>query len=205
MTFWYVHSRQFCYWSLLLFCGLLTTLPAVAASTVDTFSFQSVDQEQRYRGLIAEIRCPKCQNVNIAGSDAPIAKDLRVTVHRLLGEGMTDEQILAFLQARYGDFVLYDPPLRGNTLWLWLLPFVGFGGVIWVVLRLARRDVRTDQLSDDDQTALDELLRNPTNKSHTTQTKAKQTRKVIPDVLAVCGFVDCSGCRVLLARTAYRE
>ena len=84
---------------------------AHAASTVDTFNFDSSAHELRYRGLIAQIRCPKCQNVNIAGSDAPIAKDLRVTVHRLLGEGKSDSQILEFLQDRYGDFcLLYTSP-----------------------------------------------------------------------------------------------
>jgi len=133
-------------------------LATSAASTVDTFSFDSAVTEERYRGLIAEIRCPKCQNVNIAGSDAPIAKDLRVTVHRLLGEGLSDQEILDFLQARYGDFVLYDPPLRTNTVLLWLLPVVGFVGGVFVVIRLARQQPAVDELSTVDAQQLDELL-----------------------------------------------
>lgn len=132
-----------------------------AASTVDTFSFASPEHSERYRGLIAEIRCPKCQNVNIAGSDAPIAKDLRITVHRLLGEGKTDAEILAFLQARYGDFVLYDPPLRANTLLLWLLPLAGFVGAVLVIVRLARRQpdsAGAQELSAEEARRLDRLL-----------------------------------------------
>ena len=143
----------------LLFVGVIGVVaPVKAASTVDTFSFASAEHEQRYRVLIAEIRCPKCQNVNIAGSDAPIAKDLRVTVHRLLSDGMSNQQILDFLQARYGDFVLYDPPVRSNTLVLWLIPLLGFVLVVGIVLRMARRVPEASELSDDDLQQLQVLL-----------------------------------------------
>jgi len=135
---------------------------AHAASTVDTFNFDSSAHEVRYRGLIAQIRCPKCQNVNIAGSDAPIAKDLRVTVHRLLGEGKSDSQILEFLQDRYGDFVLYDPPVRANTLLLWLLPGLGFLATVLVVFKLARRQPQlpgsAPALSEEDAQQLEALV-----------------------------------------------
>jgi len=137
----------------------VSPVTAFAASTVDTFSFESVELEARYRGLIAEIRCPKCQNVNIAGSDAPIAKDLRVTVHRLLGDGLSDAEILDFLQARYGDFVLYDPPVRANTLLLWLLPLCGFLIAGAVIFGLASRAPNDAVLSDEETARLDALLR----------------------------------------------
>lgn len=132
--------------------------PVLAASTVDTFTFASAEHEQRYRGLIAEIRCPMCQNVNIAGSDAPIAKDLRVTVHRLLADGMSNQEILDFLQARYGDFVLYDPPVRSNTLVLWVVPLLGFLLIVGVVLRLARQTPESVELSEDDAERLRGVL-----------------------------------------------
>jgi len=141
--------------------------PAFAASTVDTFTFVSVDHEERYRGLIAEIRCPKCQNVNIAGSDAPIAKDLRITVHRLLSEGRSDDEILTFLQERYGDFVLYNPPLRSNTLLLWLVPLFGFLVIVAVVLRMARRAPEVSELSAADAERLQGLLAQTQNKAQT--------------------------------------
>lgn len=112
---------------------------ALAASPVDLYDFDSDAQEARYRALIAELRCPKCLNTNLAGSDAPIAQDLRRTVHRLITEeGMSDDEILAFLQARYGDFVLYDPPFRPDTWILWLAPvlFLLIGALIlWRMLR----------------------------------------------------------------------
>lgn len=156
---------------LVLFAGLLCGFGAIlgsgaalAASTVDTFSFTSAELEQRYRGLIAEIRCPKCQNVNIAGSDAPIAKDLRVTVHRLLIDGRSDQEILSFLQERYGDFVLYDPPLRSNTLLLWVVPLLGFVLIVGVVLRLARRVPDDSDLSAADAQRLQGLLDNTESK-----------------------------------------
>lgn len=113
--------------------------PAWAASPVDLYEFETAEQQDHYRALIAELRCPKCLNTNLAGSDAPIARDLRRTVHRLITEeDMSDEEILAFLQARYGDFVLYDPPFRPDTWVLWLGPglFLLAGlVVIWRMLR----------------------------------------------------------------------
>ena len=116
----------------------LVALPGVAESPLDLFSFESPADEQRYRALIAELRCPKCLNTNLAGSDAPIAADLRRTVYRLVEEGRSDAEIREYLQARYGDFVLYDPPFRPDTWILWLAPvaFVLLGaGVLWRVLR----------------------------------------------------------------------
>lgn len=75
-----------------------------------------------YREMIAELRCPKCQNQNLADSDAPIAKDLRGELVRLIKEGSDEQQIKAFMVRRYGDFVLYDPPKTALTSMLWLLP-----------------------------------------------------------------------------------
>lgn len=112
---------------------------ALAESPVDLHQFETAEQEARYRALIAELRCPKCLNTNLAGSDAPIAADLRRTVHRLITEeGMSNAEILDFLQARYGDFVLYDPPFRPDTWILWLAPaaFLLIGvAVLWRMLR----------------------------------------------------------------------
>ncbi|HEY5645854.1 MAG TPA: cytochrome c-type biogenesis protein [Pseudomonadales bacterium] len=113
--------------------------PVQAAGPVDVYEFPSAELEARYRVLIDEFRCPKCLNTNLSGSDAPIAKDLRGTVRRLrVDEGMTDQQVREYLQARYGDFVLYDPPFRPGTWILWLAPatFVLIGMlVLYRVLR----------------------------------------------------------------------
>lgn len=138
--------------------ALLLAAGAAAESPVDLFQFDSPAQEQRYRALIAELRCPKCLNTNLAGSDAPIAADLRRTVHRLITrEGRSDAEIRAFLQARYGDFVLYDPPFRPDTWILWFGPalFVLVGlAVLWRVLRQPPRE----PLSAEESARLQALL-----------------------------------------------
>lgn len=120
---------------------LLVASPEVRAATqFEVFSFENPADEARYRALIAELRCPKCLNTNLAGSDAPIAQDLRRTVHRLLTEErMSDADIRAWLQARYGDFVLYDPPFRPDTWVLWLGPVAFLFAGALVLLRLVRQ------------------------------------------------------------------
>ena len=113
-----------------------------------------------YRALIDEFRCPKCLNANLSGSDAPIAHDLRLTVHRLLvEEGMSDQEVRDFLQARYGDFVLYDPPFKPSTWLLWLGPigFLLLGA--WALRRMVRQPV-PDDLSAAERDRLDRILRN---------------------------------------------
>ena len=98
-----------------------------AESQIDIYPFPDEAEERRYKGLIEEFRCPKCLNTNLAGSDAPIAKDLRGTVYRLqVSEGYSDQQIRDYLRERYGDFVLYDPPFSAQTWYIWLTP-IGIG------------------------------------------------------------------------------
>jgi len=97
-------------------------------------------QLERYKTLIAELRCLVCQNQNIADSDADLAADLRREVHRMILEGKSDEAIIDFMVTRYGDFVLYRPPLKAKTVLLWGAPFVlGIGGVVLLLLQLRRR------------------------------------------------------------------
>jgi cytochrome c-type biogenesis protein CcmH len=99
----------------------------------------SPEQDARYRALIAELRCLVCQNQSIAESSAPLADDLRKQVSAQIAAGKSDREILDYLTARYGDFVLYRPPVQSNTLLLWLAPgLLAIGGIV-VALRLARR------------------------------------------------------------------
>lgn len=141
--------------------GLLLLGSAQAA--IDTYEFASEAERQRYRSLVEELRCPKCQNQNIADSDAPIAMDLRAEIYRMLGEGQSDAQIIEFLVARYGDFVLYKPPVTARTLLLWYGPAVllvgGFVllGVV-VVRRRGKRSTAQSGLSADEQQRLAALL-----------------------------------------------
>ncbi len=132
---------------------------AHAAGQVDVYEFPSQEMEARYRALIDEFRCPKCLNTNLSGSDAPIAKDLRKTVWRLLvQEGMSDQEVRDFLQARYGDFVLYNPPFKPGTWILWLAP-VFFGLIGLVVLVRMLRSRPEVELSEADSQRVEEILK----------------------------------------------
>ena len=132
---------RLCVWLLL---GLLQASVALGASQIDTFQFADDVEKRRYRALIEEFRCPKCLNTNLAGSDAPIAQDLRKTVHRLIAvEGMSDQEVRDYLQARYGDFVLYDPPFNERTWYIWLVP-VGLGLLAFFVLYRLQRSARVE-------------------------------------------------------------
>jgi cytochrome c-type biogenesis protein CcmH len=86
--------------------------------------FESPQQQARFDELTKELRCLVCQNQNLADSDAPLAHDLRREVHAMLQTGQSDEQIKQFMVERYGDFVLYRPPVQQNTYLLWLAPAV---------------------------------------------------------------------------------
>ncbi|MGQ0530665.1 MAG: cytochrome c-type biogenesis protein [Panacagrimonas sp.] len=96
----------------------------------------SAEQEARYRGLIHELRCLVCQNQTIADSNADLASDLRRQVHERIAAGESDAQIREYVTARYGDFVLYKPPLTMRTLVLWIGPFLILAGALAFVLRL---------------------------------------------------------------------
>ena len=134
---------------------IAATLPS-ASSVVDAYDFDDPALEARYRTLIAELRCPKCLNVNIAGSDAPIASDLRRAVRRMLQEGRTDQEILVHLKDRYGDFILYNPPLGPATVLLWATPAVLILVGLLVLRRLgSRRDAV--ELTEEERAELDAL------------------------------------------------
>ena len=117
---------------------LAVVASCLGASAIDGFDFPDAESAARYQRLITEFRCPQCLNESIASSGAPIAVDLRRTVRRLMEEGASDEAIRDHLQARYGDFVLYDPPFKPSTWFLWLSPVLLAGVAVYVVARVAR-------------------------------------------------------------------
>ena len=133
-------------------------------AAIDMRDFADESQRQRYYDLATVLRCPKCQNQNIAESSSPIANDLRNEIQRMLGEGRNDEQIIDFMVARYGDFVLYDPPLSSSTVLLWLGPaaLLLIGGMAVVSIAAGRRNPRSTAagaLSDAERRRLASLLR----------------------------------------------
>jgi cytochrome c-type biogenesis protein CcmH len=145
---------------LLLFLALLL-LPVVSQAAIEEYAFEEEVQEERFKQLTYEMRCPKCLNSNIAGSDAPIAADLRKEVYDQILEGRTDQEILDFMSSRYGDFILYRPRLTAGTLVLWFGPVLLLLGGIIIVRRmmLQSQDAPTEAgLTQKEQEELDKLL-----------------------------------------------
>ena len=128
----------------------LMLLLSAAALAREPLVFDSPQQQKRFQALTTELRCLVCQNQNLADSDAPLAQDLRQEVFNMLRTGATDKEIRQFVVARYGDFVLYRPPLKGNTLVLWLAPALLLGlGTMVVVVNIRKRSKLLDSESGD--------------------------------------------------------
>ena len=150
---------------------VLLSLPAVAV--IDTYEFDNEVTRQRYLSFIEELRCPKCQNQNLAGSDSPIAADLRRELYVLLEDGKSDKEIIDFMVARYGDYVLYRPPVKSSTVLLWALPatllLLGAVVVAMTLRGRARQKLAAAELSAAEQLRLQGLL-----------DKARQRRGDVP-------------------------
>ncbi|MFT7287497.1 MAG: cytochrome c-type biogenesis protein CcmH [Halieaceae bacterium] len=149
-----------------LFVALLFfTVPASAV--IETYAFSSAELEQRYHQLGQELRCPKCQNQNIADSNAPISQDLRRLLYQQLEAGASDKEILADMVARYGEFVRYRPSAAGATLWLWLAPVLLLLAGLGMLTRLLRSASHRApvELTDEEQQRLAALVENGRNSS----------------------------------------
>lgn len=121
--------------------------------------FDSDQQAAQFQQMISVLRCPKCQNQNLADSNSPIAKDLRDQVYRLQQEGKDEQAIKDFMVARYGNFVLYEPPLNRYTYALWLTPVILLLLAVVVLWRIKRQQKSAQgALSEEEQETLQELL-----------------------------------------------
>ena len=94
-----------------------------ASSEVEVYYFDNPEDKTRFTKLTRDFRCPKCQSSNLSGSNAPIAQDLKLEIQRLILEDKSNKEIIEFLKSRYGDYILYKPPLDKRTLILWSGPF----------------------------------------------------------------------------------
>ena len=150
----------------ILFLVLLWSTSALAG--VEVHKFDNPEQEQQYNRLVAELRCLVCQNQNLADSNAELAQDLRQEVYEMIQNGATDQEIVSFMVARYGDFVLYRPPFKTTTAFLWIGPFIilAAGFVILLVFVRKRRQSVAVELDETEQARAQQLL-NDNNETDT--------------------------------------
>ena len=148
-------------WIRLALVVMFYTAPP-AWSVIETYQFDAPELEQRYYMLSQELRCPKCQNQNIADSNAPISQDLRRLLHQQLQAGSSDEEILDYMVARYGEFVRYRPRFGGVSLLLWAAPALLLlaGMAIMLLVLRSRKGAGKGSaaLGPDDRARLDQLL-----------------------------------------------
>ncbi|QEH08369.1 cytochrome c-type biogenesis protein CcmH [Histophilus somni] len=136
-----------------------------AQAAIDALNFTSMQQEKDYHSLTQELRCPQCQNNNIADSNASIAVDMRAKVYELLQKGQNKQQIIDYMVERYGNFVTYNPPVTGSTIILWVAPLALM--ILGVVIVLRRKSGSSSKsaveaqpnLTQEQQKRLEELLK----------------------------------------------
>ncbi|ACA32391.1 cytochrome C biogenesis protein [Histophilus somni 2336] len=136
-----------------------------AQAAIDALNFTSMQQEKDYHSLTQELRCPQCQNNNIADSNASIAVDMRAKVYELLQKGQNKQQIIDYMVERYGNFVTYNPPVTGSTIILWIAPLALM--ILGVVIVLRRKSGSSSKsaveaqpnLTQEQQKRLEELLK----------------------------------------------
>lgn len=142
----------------LIACGLAFALNAQA---IEIRQFDDPAKQQAYENLVKELRCLVCQNQSLADSDADLAKDLRTEVYTIIQSGKSEQDAVKFLVDRYGDFVLYKPPLKPATSLLWLGPFallLGGVGFLWAQARKRRQTGEAGPaLSDEEMRRLQAL------------------------------------------------
>ncbi len=154
--------------TLLLSITLFASANLFAA--IEAHEFNNESDRQRYQSFIEEMRCPKCQNQNLAGSDSPISADLRREIYEMIKLGKSDKEIVDFMVERYGDFILYRPRITPATYVLWGAPLalLLIGGFVLVMMLRRRRSSLVPQeqaLNADEQKRLDALLNMDGNSS----------------------------------------
>lgn len=142
---------------------------AASAAGLESLDFSGNVDEDRFKALIAELRCLVCQNQSLADSDAELAHDLRTEVYEMMNAGRSNTEITDFLVDRYGDFVLYSPPVKRSTWLIWYGPFaLLLAGIAVVMLTVRRRSRQVDpELTDAERARLAKLLDTSNNDSET--------------------------------------
>lgn len=146
---------------------VILLLPSLASAGEATPLAENPQVEARLKTLAVELRCLVCQNQTLADSNAPLAEDLRREVREMIAKNMSDKEIIDFLVTRYGDFVLYRPPLKTTTTLLWVGPFLLLiGGAIALVMALRRRQKKLADvtLSEAERNRVAQLLSEGANR-----------------------------------------
>lgn len=154
---------------ILILALILLVATESANATLESLDFTGSVSEQRFRGLIEEVRCLVCQNESLLASQADLARDLRQEVYTMMAEGKTDAEVITFLVDRYGNFVLYKPPLNPSTFILWFGPFALLLLSAAVLCRNIYRRNRTvdTPLSDKERKRVSQLLEEVTERDET--------------------------------------
>ena len=132
------------------------------ASPIETYRFESPGREALYKKMITELRCLVCQNQNLADSNAELAQDLRRKTYEMVTAGENEQEIVAYMVARYGNFVLYRPPLNKTTLFLWGGPFIILIIALFILIRVVRQRSAAagdDGLSEEQHAKARDLLK----------------------------------------------
>jgi len=158
--------RRSLFYKIILTLLVAAIMPATNAVKIEFRSFETPEQEKVYLQLIAELRCVKCQNQNLAESNAELAKDMRDKTYELISNGGSREDVVKYMTDRYGDFVLYRPPFKISTLLLWIGPPVFLLLSLLLLFRLIRnqKNEAVDELSDSDREAVRGLLKSTAKK-----------------------------------------
>lgn len=136
---------------------MLLFVSSLSWAAQSSYEFDSDAQRETFNRLTAVLRCPMCQNQNIADSDAMIAHDMRRKVHQLLQDGETEDEVIEYMKARYGDFVYYEPPVTIGTIWLWLIPLIFIACATIIVVKRRKPQVSADMAEK--LAKADEILR----------------------------------------------
>jgi len=145
-------------YAFLLLCLLGWLNPAAAA--IEAYEFETPQMEQDYNQLVQELRCLVCQNQNLAGSDADLARDLRRETYEMLSEGKSRQEVVDFMVERYGDFVLYRPQFKTSTYLLWLGPFLLLLLALYFLVRRLRTATPAPEVDEDALARARRLLEN---------------------------------------------
>jgi cytochrome c-type biogenesis protein CcmH len=151
--------RRF-YVPLLLALLVFVAAPLPADVTLESFTFPTPEEQEHFKQLIGQLRCLVCQNETLADSDADLAHDLRKEVYDMMRSGKSDQEVIDFLVKRYGDFVLYKPPVKPSTYIIWYGPFVLLGIAALLLMRAVgrQRQVEEPPISEEERKRLERLL-----------------------------------------------